>query len=57
MGIESELCLTAFEGELINGGLSSVEVEFDVVENVILFKLCVLVTERGHTPTVLLLTI
>jgi hypothetical protein len=57
MGIESALCLTAFEGELINGGLSSVEVEFDVVENLILFKLCVLVTARGHTPTVLLPTI
>jgi hypothetical protein len=57
MGIESALCLTAFEGELINGGLSSVEVEFDVVENLILFKLCVLVTARGHTPTALLPTI
>jgi hypothetical protein len=57
MGIESPGGLTGFEGEPVNGGLSSVEVEFDVVENLILFKLYVLVTARGHTPTVLLPTI
>ena len=49
MGIESPGGLTGFEGEPVNGCLSSVEVEFDVVENLILFTLRARSCTRAHS--------